>query len=281
MINLAYILIIIASSLFCWYGVTLFLQKWDESQKRKAEETASQFEEMFVFLQRRTLMWLYIIIPLILGIIFLVTTQRWWYGLTAVIVGFFLPLWLVKIMDKTRRRRFVYQLVDALMILNSCLKGGLTLVQSFEILADEIAKPMSQEIALLNREIKVGVTLEEALGRLNKRMPSEEMLLVTSAILVARETGGDLTRVFLRLIDTIRDRLKLKELVTTLTLQARLQALIISLLGPAFFFLVRRFRPDHFDVMWQDEVGRIILLIAIFLQVLGVVLVIVFGKVEV
>lgn len=173
------------------------------------------------------------------------------------------------------------QLVDGLMIMNSCLKGGLTLVQSFEVLADEMSPPISQEIALLNREVKVGVTLEEALTRLDKRMPSEEMTLVSSAILVARETGGDLTKVFSRLIDTIRDRLKLKELVSTLTLQARLQAIIISLLGPIFFFVVKKMKPDHFDIMWQDEVGRIFLGLAVLLQIIGFILIIIFGRVEI
>jgi len=87
--------------------------------------------------------------------------------------------------------------------------------------------------------------------------------------------------VFARLIDTIRDRLKLRDLVSTLTIQARLQAIIISLLGPAFFFIVRKIKPDHFDVMWQDEVGRLLLVIALVLQILGFVLIIIFGKVEI
>lgn len=281
MIYFAYLLLLIASGVFCWYGVTTFLQRWDKAQEEKAQQTASQFEEMFLFFRRKTLARIYIFAPILLSIIVFWTTQKWWHGLVAAIIGFFLPLWLVKFMDSRRRHKFVHQLVDGLMILNSCLKGGLTLVQAFEILADEISKPMSQEIALLNREIKVGVTLEEALERLNKRMPSEEMTLITSAILVARETGGDLTKVFVRLIDTIRDRLKLKEMVTTLTLQARLQAIIISLLGPAFFFIIRKIRPGHFDIMWQDELGRIIIFIAIFLQILGFILVIIFGKVKI
>jgi tight adherence protein B len=184
-------------------------------------------------------------------------------------------------MDKRRRQKFILQLVDGLMVMNSCLKGGLTLVQSFEVLSEEMAPPLSHEISLLNREIKVGVTLEEALLRLEKRMPSEEMTLITSAILVARETGGDLTKVFSRLVETIRDRIKLREMVTTLTLQARLQSIIISMLGPVFFVVVRKIRPDHFDVMWRDELGRMFLLIAIGLQILGIILIIIFGKIEI
>ncbi|MBN3041102.1 MAG: type II secretion system F family protein, partial [Candidatus Omnitrophica bacterium] len=223
----------------------------------------------------------YIIIPLIAIFAVFISTGKWWLALIAGIVGAFFPVWLVKFLDKRRRTTFVNQLVDSLMIMNSCLKGGLTLVQAFEILAEETTPPMSQEISLLNREIKVGVTLEEALMRLNKRMPSEEMTLVSSAILVARETGGDLTKVFMKLVETIRDRLKLRELVSTLTLQARLQAIIISLLGPVFVYIVWKIKPDHFDIMWQDELGRWVLMIAIFLQILGFILIYIFGKVEI
>ena len=90
-----------------------------------------------------------------------------------------------------------------------------------------------------------------------------------------------MTKVFSKLVETIRDRLKLKELVATLTLQARLQSIIISLLGPVFFIIVRKIKPDHFDIMWRDDLGRIFIGIAILLQIIGFVLIIIFGKVEI
>ncbi|MFH1771315.1 MAG: type II secretion system F family protein [Candidatus Omnitrophota bacterium] len=277
----AYGLLLLSICIICYYGVTFLLKRFDRAQQSKAEKTAAQFEEMFLFLRKEALIVLYIFVPLLLGLVSFIATKKWWVALSFALVGAFFPLWLVRFLERRRQNKFVIQLVDGLMIMNSCLKGGLTLIQSFEILAEEISPPMSQEIMLLNREIKVGVTLEEALLRLNNRMPSEEMILISSAILVARETGGDLTKVFSRLIETIRDRLKLRELVSTLTLQARLQAIIISLLGPAFFFIVRKIKPDHFDIMWKDELGRMILGIALVLQIIGFILIIIFGKVEI
>ncbi len=276
-----FIFLVAAVGVIGFFGVNLMGKRWETAQQKTAEKTASQFEEMFLFIRKPVLMRLYIVIPIVVGIIVYFTSKKIWLSSSLAIFGLFLPPLLVRFLDHRRKNQFVKQLIDGLMILNSCLKGGLTLVQSFEVLAEEINPPMSQEISLLNREIKVGVTLEEALGRLNRRMPSEEMTLVSSAILVARETGGDLTKVFTRLIETIRDRLKLKELVSTLTLQARLQAIIISLLGPAFFFIVRKMKPDHFDIMWQDDLGRLLLLIAIVLQIIGLFLIVVFGKVRI
>jgi len=278
---LGYFLLVVAILIFSYYGITIALKKYDEAQKKKAEEASAQFEEMFIFLNKRMLLFLFPISALSAGALAFILTRQWWMALIFLAVGAVIPGWLINIMDKRRRQKFILQLVDGLMVMNSCLKGGLTLVQSFEILSEEMSPPLSHEISLLNREIKVGVTLEEALLRLEKRMPSEEMTLITSAILVARETGGDLTKVFSRLVETIRDRIKLREMVTTLTLQARLQSIIISMLGPVFFVVVRKIRPDHFDIMWRDELGRIFLLIAIGLQILGIILIIIFGKIEI
>ncbi|MBP7087746.1 MAG: type II secretion system F family protein [Candidatus Omnitrophica bacterium] len=278
---LAYILLLFSLVVISYYGIGFLLQKWEESQQKKAMRTASQFEEMFIFVQKKTLILLYIGLPLVLGALSYIFTRKVLVVIIFLIVGVLCPLLLVKFMENLRKKRFINQLVDGLMIMNSCLKGGLTLIQAFDVVVEETSAPLSQEISLVSREIKVGVTLEEALLRLDKRMGSEEVTLVTSAIMVARETGGDLTKVFSRLVETIRDRLKLKELVATLTLQTRLQAIIISLIGPVFFFIVRKMDPAHFDIMWQDELGRLLLLIALILQTVGIGLIILFGRVKI
>jgi len=278
---LGYILLILAFCLLGYYVGGFLLKRWDEIQKKKAEKTSFQFEEMFIFLRKEVLATLYVVIPLILGILGFFSTGKLWVSLIGMAVGAASPFILVRFMDKKRRAKFNTQLGDGLMIMSSCLKGGLTLVQSFEVLAEEMDPPIGQEVSLLVREIKVGVSLEEALTRLDKRMPSEEMALITSAILVARETGGDLTKVFARLIETIRDRIKLKEMVQTLTLQARLQAVIISLLGPVFALVVLKINPRHFEVMWQNEIGKILLIAAGFLQLIGIILIVIFGKIKI
>jgi tight adherence protein B len=277
----AYFFLAIALVIFGYYLTNALALRWKTAQTKKAEAASAQFREMFIFVNKRVLLLSFPVIAFILGLLAFLITKKWTIGLAAFALGAVLPSFMINEMDKRRRKKFISQLVDGLMIMNSCLKGGLTLTQSFEVLAEETTPPLSNEISLLNREIKVGVTLEEALLRLEKRMPSEEMTLIMSAILVARETGGDLTKVFSRLVETIRDRIKLRELVTTLTLQARLQSIIISLLGPVFFFVVRKIRPDHFDIMWRDSLGRLLLLIALFLQVLGIILIIIFGRIEI
>ena len=96
-------------------------------------------------------------------------------------------------------------------------------------------------------------------------MGIEELNLVVSSILVARETGGDLTKVFSRLVTTIRDNRKLKDNIKTLTLQGRLQAVIMSFLPFLFVAWVLTVDKNHFDIMLQSDIGRFLLILAVIL----------------
>ena len=108
----------------------------------------------------------------------------------------------------------------------------------------------------------LGISLEESLVRLNKRMDLEELGLVVNALLVARETGGELTKVFSRLNVTIRDNHKLKENIKTLTLQGRLQGAIMSFLPIVFVAWVLSVNKHHFDIMMNSDLGRMLLVAA-------------------
>jgi len=123
--------------------------------------------------------------------------------------------------------------------------------------------------------------LEESLNRLNKRVQLEELELMISSILVARETGGDLTKVFSRLANVMRDKRKLKEQITTLTLQGRIQGLVMSILPIAFIGWILTINRHHFDIMLASETGRILLMIAVFLQITGIFLINRFSKINI
>jgi len=141
------------------------------------------------------------------------------------------------------------------------------------VLCDEMPAPISQEFGLVLKENKWGMSLEESLRKLRDRMPLEEVNLVVSSVLVARETGGELTKVFSRLTETIRNNVKLKEKITTLTLQGKLQGVIMTILPIGFTLFIYKQNPGHFDIMWQTQLGRILVAIAIFLQLLGMYLI--------
>jgi len=241
-------------------------------QKRVGKAT-KQLDNMFVHIERDALMLMYLMPPLVLGglgFIFFHNLICLFFG---AVIGLALPTIVIKFLHFRRKARFQAQLIDGVQILSTSLKGGLSLLQSIEVLAEELPPPISQEFGLVIRENKMGITLDESLIALNVRMELEELGLLVNSILVAKETGGDLTKVLSRLTTTIRDNRKLKENIKTLTIQGRLQAAIMSFLPIFFSLAVLTFNKHHFDIMFSSDMGRLLLMIAVALQIIGMFLV--------
>src|SRR5262249_5621725 len=148
--------------------------------------------------------------------------------LGAIIVGFAVPRLRLSQLVAARRRKFGDQLVDALMIMSSSFRGGLSLIQAIEAVVDEMPEPIKQEFGIVLGENKMGVPLDESLNRLYKRMPSPALQQMVTAILLARETGGNLALIFSRIIATTRERKKIEQNLNTLTIQGRIQAVVMS-----------------------------------------------------
>jgi tight adherence protein B len=241
-------------------------------QDVKVAQASKTLDDMFEEAHPKRLKIVYGIVPIGLGLgIFLITHQVW-LAVAGTVVGVFVPDAWVRYRHRVRQRKFKAQLVDALLILSSSLRAGLSLTQAFEQLEAEISPPASQEFGLMLKAHRVGRTLEEALQGLNNRMPSDELQLLTTAVLVARETGGDVTEVIGQLVTTIRDRQKLADKVNTLTLQGRLQAYLLSALPVVFAIFVRTFNPNFFNVLIEDATGRSVLAVACVLWVIGMFL---------
>jgi tight adherence protein B len=250
-------------------------------QAKKVSQAEKQLEEMFVVVKREKLFLYYTLSPLMLaGAIFFLFNQPF-FALIGGVVGFILPAFIIKHMEHRRKQKFQNQLVDGLMMISSSLKGGLSLLQAIEVLAEEMPAPISQEFGLILRENKMGLTLDDSLKRLNARMNIEELGLMITSILVARETGGDLTKVFSRLSNTIRDNRKLRENMRTLTMQGRLQGMVMSVLPFLFIWWVLTFNRHHFDIMLSTDKGRSLLIIAIVLQITGLVLIRKFSRIRI
>ena len=248
---------------------------------KREQAIARETDKSFYDKGPERIMRLQFILPLILGILAFIFSQSFLIAIFGVVFGLFVPSLLLKIRAGQRRNKFNNQILDAIMVLSSSLKGGLSLLQALEVLAEEMPVPMSQEIGLVVRENKMGVSLEDCLVHLNKRMDMEELRLVVNSILVARETGGDLTKVLARLSITIRDNRKLKDSIKTLTLQGRLQGIIMSALPFLFVWWVLMFNRKHFDIMLNSQQGRVLLIIAVVLQIVGMILIKKFSTIKV
>lgn len=247
-------------------------------QQLKVDKAAKALDESFVDVKPRWLKAAYGLGPLAGGLVAFGLSDSALVALAGAAVGILLPDLWVRRMRRLRRRQFQSQLVDALMMMSSSLKAGLSIAQALEVVAEEMPPPCSQEIGLVIKEAKMGMALDETLNRLLRRMPSHDLQLIVTAILVARETGGDVTDVFGRLIETIRERQKIKEKVTTLTTMPRLQGLIMALIPVGFGLVVRSADPRFFDVFLRDPVGQAAAMIILGCWVVSVFLIWLFSR---
>lgn len=254
------------------------IQAWQQKQE---VVVAKEMDKMFYDKSPKNIVMLYFILPLIFGTAAQVFLQSTIAVIFGVFIGLAIPNLILKMRYKRRIQKFSEQLVDAINMLSSCLKGGLSLLQGLEVLIEEMSAPMSQEIGLVVKENKMGIPLEESLIRLNKRMNIEELGLLINALLVSRETGGDLTKVFSRLTITIRDNRKLKESIKTLTLQGRLQGVIMSFMPIVFVAWVVSVNKHHFDIMLNSDLGRLLLIAAVVLQICGMILIKIFSTIKI
>lgn len=250
--------------------VTKLVGSW---QKKRTEKMLPGLDQIWVEVPFKKLILMNILFPLILFGVGIFIAKNMLGGVIGFAIGLILPSLFIRYLERNRKKKFANQLVDALMMLSGALKAGLSLLQAMEVLVEEMPTPISQEFGLVIRENRVGANLEESLIRLNKRMQIEELELMINSILVARTTGGDLTKVFSRLATTIRDTHKLKEHIKTLTLQGRIQGIVMSVLPIFFAWWVLTFNKQHFDIMFQSQTGRMLLFLAIILQVVGMYLI--------
>ena len=254
--------------------------KVEQFQTGKVDRAARALDDIFVEFQPTWLRRVYWFAPIVVGVVIYTLMHHWVWAVAGVAGGFLLPDLWVKQRLKIRRWQFREQFVDALRMLTSSLRAGLSLTQAFEVLESEMPPPASQEYGLMLKAHRLGRSLEEALQGLNDRMHSEELHLLITAVLVARETGGDVTNILSQLIVTIRERKKLDEKVRTLTLQGRLQAYIMSALPILFATFVTASNPHYFDTLLKDPVGNLLLVLAVGLWIVGMVLLLKLSQVD-
>lgn len=270
---LLYIVVFAAVFLLGKLFLPFFQVIWERWQKKRIGNITPKLDQMFLDVSLRRLMLVDMLSPLILGGLSFYLTRNIWVALVGAAFGLGVPVLIIKRLEAQRRKDFAGQLVDGLMILSSSLKAGLSLLQAFEELVNEMQAPISQEFGLVIRQMQMGVSLEEAMIKLKKRMGLEELDLVVTAMLVARETGGDLTETFQKVIYTIRERNKLIGRVNALCVQGKMQGLIMSLLPILFGLFVYKTNPHFFDIFLKDDFGKVLLVYAVCSEIVGIILI--------
>lgn len=190
-------------------------------------------------------------------------------GLVCMIVAFPMPRLYLRLLRKQRLQKFTDQLEDALLAMSSSLKAGFSINQALDAVAQENRSPISFEFTLLMQELRLGVSLEEALFKMNKRLGSPDFELVSVAIITARQTGGELTAILERLAGVIRERVKIQQKIRSLTAQGRLQAYIIGAVPFLLILAMFYISPDMMDSFFSSITGILLLAVVIALDAVG------------
>jgi tight adherence protein B len=184
-------------------------------------------------------------------------------------IGFRLPRKIVQMLWDWRIARFEDQLLDALAFMSNGLRSGLSLIQTMEMVAEELSNPISQEFGLVLSEQRVGVPFEEALLNLEERIGSEDAQIMVTSINILRQSGGNLSETFQTISYTIRERKKVKGKIKTMTAQGVAQAAIITVMPFALAAVLWMFDHELVERMWSTWLGWVFIFFLLFLQTIG------------
>ena len=184
--------------------------------------------------------------------------------------GWFLPSTYLKIRISSRIKQFSNSLGDAIVLISNSMKAGYSFFQSLDIVAKEMVGPLAEEFELLQKEINLGCTTEEALDNLLKRVKSDDLELVITAVLIQRQVGGNLAEVLDSISSTIRDRIRIKGEIRTITAQGRISGLMIAILPPGLGIVLYIINPEHMKLLFTDRIGLIMIGISIAMELMGI-----------
>ena len=232
-------------------------------------EIESSLADAFVFVNRQKMAAWSMVTIVGLPILALLLTHSIIIALALVPLALTLPKKYLARMRKKRIETLEKQLPDALMMLSGALRAGASFPTSLEAVVHEAAAPISQEFDLLMREIRLGIDLDVAMRNVEKRIPVPDFMMVTAAVSIAREVGGNLAEALESVASTLREKLQMEGKIKALTSQGRMQGIVMTCL-PLFLMLVLRFiEPKAMAPLFNQPVGWATLAVIAVMEFLG------------
>jgi len=175
--------------------------------------------------------------------------------LVGAVIGFFLPRWYVRRRQGKRLNQFNKQLPDTITLIANALRAGSSFLQAIELVVREARPPISTEFQRVIREVNLGLPFEQALENLVRRVKSEDLELMVTAISIQYQVGGNLAEILDSIAFTIRERVRIKGEIRTLTAQQRMSGYVVGFLPiglVAFLFIIA---PSFLEPMLDPAVN--------------------------
>ena len=213
------------------------------------------------------------IVALIAPIFFLGGVTGAIVGVAACVVGYNIPKWYLNHRRKSRVSKLNSQLPEALTMISNSLKAGFGLLQALNTAADQLGHPISTELNRTIHEMNIGSSAEVALLSLSDRAGSYDLDIVVTAILVQRTVGGNLGEILDTVAETMRERIRIRGEIETLTAQQKLTGLVIGCLPIGVGIMFQFMSPGYISPLFHTLVGKAMLGVAVVLEVVGVMII--------
>jgi len=187
----------------------------------------------------------------------------------ALIIGTFLPYSVVSYRRQKRFEKFEELFPEAIDTLARAVRAGHAFTTALEMISNEVADPLASEFRQLYEEQKFGMPVRDALMNLTERVPLVDVKFFVTAVMLQRETGGNLAEILDNLSYVIRERFKIQRQVKVHTAQGRLTMLLLMAMPPTVVAILLIFSPDFVRPLFSDPIGHALLVLSIALQTLG------------
>jgi tight adherence protein B len=179
------------------------------------------------------------------------------------------PLAAVLWRRKSRLAKFAKQLPEALELISRALRAGHSLASGFKLVADEMDAPICTEFERCYEAQNLGIPLDEAIQEMTERVPNLDLRFFATAVVLQRQTGGDLAEILDKIGYLVRERFKIWGQIQALTGEGRLSGIVLLALPPVLFVVMWRLNPQYCMVLFTDPMGHQMLAVAIIMQIIG------------
>lgn len=186
----------------------------------------------------------------------------------ALVLGAAPLLWLF-LRRRNRLRKFGQQMPETLELISRALRAGHSLASGISLVSQEMSDPIRKEFHRCYEAQNLGVPLEEALEDMTERVPNLDLRFFVTAVVLQRQTGGDLAEILDKIGSLIRERFKIWGQIQALTGEGRLSGIVLLALPPVLFVVMYYLNPDYCQVLFTDPLGHKMLAGAVVMQIVG------------
>ena len=288
------LMLVLGAFLVGWAVYALFENKRDSIEegwnqyREKSMAWAEDFNRQFLTIDVKYIVFGTLAVFMLLGLLIGISIGGFsgvFFFILLVIAGAYIGIKMPKIvlehLKKSRGVKINSQLMDALILLSNSLRSGMDIVQGFELVSHDLRPPIADEFGLVIKNYQLGTPFEKALEGMDERVDSRMLSYIIKAIIIQRQVGGNLTVIFSRLVENIREESKLEEKLDAMTAQQKIQATVVGIMPVLMLGVMFVFRPDEMLAFYTQPVGLFVLFFCLVWIMIGMQLIKKLGEVKV